>query len=166
MIKKKIMIQAVKKDREYFRIHNWLSYNYGAANKCEAVSCKSKSPKRFEWALIKGKEYKKDRTHFIMMCPSCHRKYDFTETQRINQSLSAKGRTFSQETKLKLSIANIGVGNKSIVQKDRAGKIIAEYDSVSIAAEKTGISQSAISNVLTNRAKTSGGFIWQYRQMN
>lgn len=32
-------------------------------------------PKRYEWANISG-EYKRDRSDWVMLCPSCHRKID------------------------------------------------------------------------------------------
>jgi len=59
----------------YVALHMWIVKNYGNANCCENVDCKSKNPKRFEWANISG-EYKRDREDYIMLCPSCHRKKD------------------------------------------------------------------------------------------
>lgn len=32
-------------------------------------------PSRYEWANISG-EYKRDRSDWVMLCPSCHRKID------------------------------------------------------------------------------------------
>jgi len=32
--------------------------------------------KRYEWALRKGREYKRDVNDFIQLCTSCHHKYD------------------------------------------------------------------------------------------
>jgi hypothetical protein len=59
-------------------------------------------------------------------------------------------------------IRNIGVCKVNI----DTNEVIEEYNSVSIAALKNGIRQNSISNVLTNRAKTSGGYKWQYRHTN
>ena len=153
-------------NKEYFRIHNWLNYNHGKAIKCENEKCTSVNPKRFEWALLKGKDYAKDRNNYIQLCPSCHRKYDFTEDQRLNQSKAAKGRVVSKITRKKISLAGKGKGNIPVIKLSRDGKKIEEFDSVSSAAKATGILQTAISNTLTNRAKTAGGFLWQYKQMN
>jgi hypothetical protein len=36
------------------------------------------------------------------------------------------------------------------------------FDSIRDAAEHYGINRSGISNCLTGKAKTSGGFVWQY----
>jgi len=158
-------ICIMENNNEYFRIHAWLIYNHGKATKCENENCKSVNPKRYEWALLKGEDYKKDRNNFIQLCPSCHRKYDFTEEQRSKQSKAAKGRVFSKQTRKKISLAGKGKGTVPVIQK-KDGVLIKEFLSVSDAANKTKILQSAISNTLTNRTKTAGGFTWHYKQMN
>lgn len=58
----------------YGGIHMWLRATFGKARKCEF--CNGLKAKRFEWALVKGKRYERKRENFIMLCPSCHRKYD------------------------------------------------------------------------------------------
>lgn len=73
-------------EASYFAFHQWLRTHFGNANKCENSTCfyprknaaRSivKAPKRFDWALIKGKEYDHKRENFIQLCPSCHKKYD------------------------------------------------------------------------------------------
>ena len=55
--------------------HKWLVTHYGKANKCQNDNCKFKNPKRFEWANISKKYYRR-RDDFIMLCCSCHRKWD------------------------------------------------------------------------------------------
>ena len=57
----------------YFGIHKWLVKNFGKANKCE--ECGDKKAKRYEWANI-DKVYKKERSHFVMLCKRCHNKMD------------------------------------------------------------------------------------------
>lgn len=59
----------------YKALHRWLKDNFGKANKCENPKCPKKSQK-FEWSLIKGKEYSHRRKNFRMLCRSCHCKYD------------------------------------------------------------------------------------------
>ena len=76
---------------DYGNIHTWLKNNYGKASKCENKDCTYKSPKRYEWALIKGKQHKKDRDNYMQLCPSCHRKYDLTAQIRENISKGKKG---------------------------------------------------------------------------
>ncbi len=71
---------------EYTGLHDWLNRVFGKASKCENPNCfyprknaaRSwvREPKRFEWAKVRGVPYERKRENFIMMCPSCHRKYD------------------------------------------------------------------------------------------
>lgn len=63
---------------DYEKIHYWLRKNYGKANKCENKDCLGKST-RFEWALLKKHKYDFKRDNFLMLCKSCHTKYDFTK---------------------------------------------------------------------------------------
>lgn len=60
---------------KYNAIHKWLRENFGAANECEGKNC-TKISKVFQWAKVKGKTYRKLRNNFIMLCKSCHVKYD------------------------------------------------------------------------------------------
>jgi hypothetical protein len=53
--------------------------------------------------------------------------------------------------------------SKTIIQFDINKNILAEFDSIKEASEKTGIIKQNISAVLSNRRKTSGGFIWEYK---
>jgi hypothetical protein len=135
-------------DKEYFRIHAWLIYNHGKAVKCENNLCKSNKPKRYEWALLKGNDYKKDRKNFIQLCPSCHRKYDFTENQRKNLSDSKKGK----EAKNKIKV----ILNKELI-----------FNSITDASIKTGLCISSIHNNLKGLSKTTKIGIWEiYEQTN
>lgn len=71
-------------------IHRWLNYHYGRADHCENITCEGKG-KKFDWALIKGKDYKRLRSVFKQLCRSCHVKYDYTEERRKKTSeLSTK----------------------------------------------------------------------------
>ncbi len=102
----------------YLYIHKWISKKYGKAKECEF--CKSKSAKRYEWALKRGCEYDKDISLFFQLCPSCHRKYDSTELSRANNSLAQKGRVSKRRRKVSLN-------NETI------------YESMTEAAKSNGI---------------------------
>ncbi len=72
----------------YGGIHTWLQRRYGDANKCENrennilnFKC-SKTTNNYDWALIKGRKYKRNRRDFIMLCHSCHLKYDGINKKR------------------------------------------------------------------------------------
>lgn len=70
----------------YEALHGWIKRTYGKANKCEEIECiyprknmRGKmmlKPKRYEWSNISGL-YKRDREDWRMLCPSCHRKFDY-----------------------------------------------------------------------------------------
>lgn len=70
--------------KELAIIHQWIRSNYGKSNKCEDKDCIGKS-KLYEYSLIYGKEYKKNITHFRMLCRSCHRKYDYKNSPETPQ---------------------------------------------------------------------------------
>lgn len=139
-------------ENKYRNIHLWISYHYGKAIKCEAFSCLNTSPKRFEWALIKGKEYTKNINHFIQLCPSCHRKYDFTENLRK-----------------KFIESHVGVPKpwmeKQIIQMNKKGEIIKTFKSISKASAELDISLGGIANALTGISMSSGGFKWKYKDV-
>lgn len=73
----------------YNRVHAWIRYKYGPADRCENKRCPNHS-KNFEWALKKGCAYESKRESFFRLCSSCHHKYDLTEEfrekmRRVNQ---------------------------------------------------------------------------------
>lgn len=78
----------------YSGIHMWFRDNIGKAFKCQwylvGLVCSNKS-KNFHWALLKGKKYERRRTNFIMLCASCHKKYDCTDETRKKISLLKTG---------------------------------------------------------------------------
>ena len=55
--------------------HMWIINHYGHADRCENKECTFKEPKRFEWANVSGK-LKRNRDDYLMLCCSCHRKWD------------------------------------------------------------------------------------------
>ncbi len=63
-------------------IHQWLHKHFGKADRCENrqnhilnFKCSSKS-KNYDWANIKKHIYKRKREDYVMLCRSCHKKYD------------------------------------------------------------------------------------------
>lgn len=58
-----------------------------------------------------------------------------------------------------------GLGNsftRKIIQYDLEGTLIKEFKSIISAEKEIGISKSTIQNVLLNKRKTAGGFIFKY----
>ena len=70
-----------KKKITYRTLHEWINRNYGKANKCSNSKCK-KTSICYDWALIRGKKYKRNINNFIQFCRICHHKYDLTPTKK------------------------------------------------------------------------------------
>ena len=66
------------KSKNYSTIHSWLLVNF-KKEKCER--CKTVD-KKLDWALLKGRKYLRKRENFIILCRSCHLKYDCTPEHR------------------------------------------------------------------------------------
>ena len=60
-------------EASYLAKHDYIQYHYGKPSLCE--NCGTTTAKKYEWANISG-EHKRDRTDYIRLCTSCHRKYD------------------------------------------------------------------------------------------
>lgn len=52
---------------------------------------------------------------------------------------------------------------KKIIQFDKKGMLIAEFESVIKASKKTNIRYSSISKNASGKQKTAGGYIWKYK---
>jgi hypothetical protein len=129
----------------YRSAHKWVREKLG-----KPISCANgidHIAKRFEWANLSGK-YLYKKNDWINLCPSCHRKMDFTEETR--QKLS------------KSHIGQISTQRKSIIKKSLKNKNIEIYNSITDAAIKNNILRTSLLNCLKKRTKTSGGFIWEY----
>ena len=57
----------------------------------------------------------------------------------------------------------IKANSKPILQFDKEEKFIKEWESIREASNELNIKHSCISNCLSGRYKTSGGFIWRYK---
>lgn len=124
----------VVEGNKYFNIHQWIVRHYGKAAKCENDDCKSSS-KKYEWALLKGKNHERNVSNYIQLCVSCHRNYDFTETKRKNMSLAKLRGTKN---------------DKSIIRIDANGNKTT-YRSVSEASRLSGTSVGMIYHLLRNK---------------
>jgi hypothetical protein len=133
-------------NENYFTIHKWLGKQYGPASKCEKPECTGKA-KRFEYALKKGCEHSKNRDNYIMLCASCHRKYDITA--EMLENLKQPRKSVHHETPV-----------TSVNQLSADGKIINTYQSIMDAHKNTGINRRSIYNVVAGTAKTAGGYIF------
>ena len=86
------------------------------------------------------------------------------------------GKVFTEEHKEKISLSHIGIKRtpewlanlskakekyrKPVIQLDLQGNEIRRFNSLSSAAEATGIFKSTISACLNGRVRTAGGYKW------
>ena len=54
---------------------------------------------------------------------------------------------------------------KKVVQYDKDGNKLAEYESLAIASAITNIQTSSISHCCRGKTKTAGGFIWKFMEV-
>ena len=52
---------------------------------------------------------------------------------------------------------------KTVIQMDLKGKLLAEYNSVTEASKKSGVSKTCISRCCRGERDKSGGYIWKYK---
>jgi group I intron endonuclease len=74
------------------------------------------------------------------------------------------GITLSTERKSEISKRMIGVHSKMVVKCDLNGIEIKTYNSFADAERETKVPQPAISNAVSGRFKTGGGFIWKLKK--
>jgi len=94
--------------------------------------------------------------------------YDVLEENGLNLRLGDANGLCSEETKKKIGTTNSRpkLSNfnsnlkKAVLQFDKQGNLIAEYESYHDAKNKTGLS---LTEVLRGKAKTAGGFIFKYK---
>lgn len=145
------MTKEEKRKINYWNIHTLLVKKHGRATHCSNKNCSFKAPKRYEWALKKGRSYSTDIRDYLALCPSCHRKYDDTEERRNRISADHKGKIYHNRM-------------KEVIQCDLSGSPINTFTSIREAQRQTGVIHTAIHNMLAGRAKSAGGFIWKFKQ--
>lgn len=98
-----------------------------------------------------------------------------SEETKLKMSMSQKGKTrrkksfkkrrVSEETKRKISLAKKGkpsVNRRIIIQLDLNGNIVKEWSSITEAQNTTRF--MGIATALVGRSKSSGGFLWKYKE--
>ncbi len=117
---------------EYQSVHKWLQYHFPKIRKCER--CGTSEDRKYEYALIKGKRYEKNRENFMEMCAPCHKIYD-----NIIERLTEKK-------------------YKPVYAQKNGMKYL--YPSMKYASEITGVLRTSISNNIKGLSKTAGGYVW------
>lgn len=141
----------------YGQIHDFLRRKFIKKGVCE--HCKERGRKRYEVALIQGRNYSFNLNDYIELCVPCHRKYDFTDQMRLNYQKAQSGRTpwnkglNGAETRTNKPVAKINPVDNSIV------KI---YNSILEASKEMNCSQSGIVEASSGKRKNGicFGFKW------
>lgn len=94
------MEQSIEFNRHYQNVHNWLRRIFGTPSTCEFCNTNKGT---FHWALKKECEYKKERSCFLRLCVSCHKKYDMTDSFKELVRQRMNGKKHSEETKNRMS---------------------------------------------------------------
>ena len=76
---------------------------------------------------------------------------------------SNRGRKLTDEQKANLARARTGKGVKAVVQMDRDGNTIAEYESIRAAAAALNIDPGNISSACRGYRPSAGGFLFAYK---
>lgn len=77
-----------------------------------------------------------------------------------------KGKCHSEATREMFSAirkASPVNNNKAIIKLNKNGNILTEYESITLASNDTGILVSSLSNALSGKSMSSGGFIWKFK---
>ena len=135
--------------REYIAIHAWIRYKYGSANKCENDKCKHIS-KRFEWALRKSCEYKRDVKCFIQLCKTCHIEYDGQRPELLSSKRDKDCMDRINKAKF-----------KTLYQYSREGVFLNKWQSITDAANSLGINRVCISTAIT-RNQAYKNYLWYF----
>ena len=94
--------QKEGKEWSVITIHIRLRRRYGKATKCEFDE--NHKANYFQWALKKGRKYKVDKRNYLMLCPSCHKKYDMNEKTRKKMSKAQLGKIITPEWREKIRL--------------------------------------------------------------
>lgn len=138
----------------YSSIHDWIDRRKGKASFC--TFNKAHKSTKFEWASL-SHGFKRDVNDYISLCPSCHRKYDYTDEHRKNLSLAHMGHKPSMETRKKMGESR----KRKVAMYDLKGKFIKMFSSTKEAAREMGCLASNISLVTTGRRFSAKGYKWQ-----
>lgn len=88
-----------------------------------------------------------------------HKGRKFSNTHKANLSKALKGRRCTWSDKI---VASKSI--RPIVQYNTDGSYLNEYNSVREASDKTKIKMCTIYKCLSGSNKTTGGFIWKYKE--
>lgn len=65
--------------------HKWLGVHYKKDKCCENPfgDCRATKDTWYDWALKKGRKYLRKRENYLILCRSCHRRYDLKKQKKL-----------------------------------------------------------------------------------
>ena len=88
--------------------------------------------------------------------------YERTEEQKRKMSEANTGKHFSEEHKKKIRENS---PSKAVIQLSKDGEFIAEYSSIHEAERQTECQHQSICECCKGERKSTGGFIWKYKEI-
>lgn len=131
---------------KYDYLHRWVGKHFGKPDICEKCGKSGLSGQKIQWSNVSGK-YTREREDWERLCTSCHKKKDVTDWFREDRRKKMLGNTFNQKPV---------VGFCIVTKETRRWQTIAQ------AADELGILRTSISNNLSGRSGSAGGYIWEY----
>lgn len=149
----------------YAKMHRDVRKKFDIKHTCSF--CGTSDKKRYELALKKGRQYSFSVDDYVELCVPCHRQYDVTDDfktkckkRALNNLPDPKGeRLPSQAGKM----GGEHQTAKQIIQLNMLGDVVKVWDSISDASRALNISVPAICNCTKGLSKSSGGFIWKFK---
>jgi hypothetical protein len=156
--------------REHFLVHRLLCEIYPNNNKLWYAL----------WLMIVGKNRQKSLSPYVMSS----RTYEKVKLEFINRikgvsKPSNKGRKVTWGDKISKSLKgkpkpegflkdssklkNRLINNKPVMQYDKQGNFIKEWNSAKEAERYYNMSNNCINSCLREKTKTSGGYVWKYK---
>ena len=154
----------ILKDREQVFLDKFkeISYNI-ATNAYGGKGPHSEETRRKLSEAAKGKKHTEETRKKISE-GNLGKVFSEEAKRKISEAKKGKKRKpFSEKTRKKMSEAGKGKGVKKVHQVDKKTKeILKIHNSLIEAAKFVGGNPDAISNCLTGKSKSSGGFIWKF----
>jgi hypothetical protein len=148
------------KTTEYVKIHMWLYKNYGKANHCDHCNLFNLN---YDYALIKGETHSRDRSHYMQLCKSCHRKYDYKQEQGDRVKKWWKDRPEIRINKrLPWHVTYEDHPRAKPIRMISIDGTVEVFTCLKRATDKYGFKPNTLSMCLTGRNRTAYGNKWEY----
>jgi len=133
-------------NKHYSAVHWWLRKNGKEKKECNHCG----KINNLEQALKTGEKYEKNPDNFIILCRSCHRKYDMTEEMKIEY----RKRFLNLDRSHKQKPIEGTLDNKKY-----------HYRSVTEAIKFSGVNKNSIHQILSGQIESCKGWKFKYKEL-